>query len=387
MEEDEDLNNQIADIAIEASRDEKKTPQASNATCVERPASHAVDLVDTQDRHSNSKHPDVSSSGVAMSVSIAAPKGSSFSSSADELSRQKLHPLQLKAIVLKCAEKLSSDECFPSSLREKFSKGLFAFTNEDAVELWSKLRKVIDNFNGDAEKFYSGFFSLLVVNVLPSKFDESFVTNTLMSEVANILLNHLSGAENLNLTNKEPEPLLAKEEKILQYLAGFILHKLYSQFRYSGKGRNTCQQIISILHACKVESDDTQTLINARDGGVLWKVNKQIERVFLQSELLFRARTASFKAKLACEDLVEEILKDSSVLSNYNNICLNANLKISKEVSLDLLEHMVTIYFRVRTFSYAKDIREKHKVAKKQVKKRSLRTEIKKSSSSTDKGH
>ena len=157
-----------------------------------------------------------------MSVSTAAPKGSSLSSSADELSRQKLHPLQLKAIVLKYAEKLSSDECFPSSLRDKFSKGFFTFTTEDAVELWSKLRKVIDNFNGDAEKSYSGFFSSLVVNVLPSNFDKSFLTNTLMSEVANFLLNHLSGAENLNVTKKEPKPLSATEEKSLQYLPGFI---------------------------------------------------------------------------------------------------------------------------------------------------------------------
>ena len=241
--------------------------------------------------------------------------------------------------------------------REIF-EGVLRF-HEDAVESWSKLPKVIDNFNGDAEKFCSGFFSLLVVNVLPSKFDEPFVTNTLMSEVANLLLNHLSGVEDLDVS-KDPEPLSAKEEKSLQYLAGFILHKLYSKFLYSGKGRSTCQQIISVLQGCKVESDDTQTLINVRDRGGLWRVNKQIERVFLQSELLFRARTVSFKTKLACEDLVEEILKDPSVLSNYNNVCLNASLEISKEVSFDLLEHLVTIYFRVRTFSYAKDIREKH---------------------------
>ena len=100
--------------------------------------------------------------------------------------------------------------------------------------------------------------------------------------------------------------------------------------------------------------------------------------------MLFHARTASFKTKLACEDLVSEILKDHSVLSNNNDICLNASLKISKEVSMDLLEHMMTIYFRVRTFSFAKDIREKHTISKKLAKKRSLRTEIKKSGSSTD---
>lgn len=162
---------------------------------------------------------------------------------------------------------------FPSSLREKFLKELFTFTNDDAVQLWSKLRGVIDSFKGDAEKMYSGFFSLLVVNVLPSKFEETFVTNTLMSEVAILLLSHLSGVENLDGT-KEPESLSVKEEESLQYLAGFILHKLYSKFLYSTKGRSTYQQIISILQACKVESDDTQTLINARDRGGLWRVNK-----------------------------------------------------------------------------------------------------------------
>ena len=57
------------------------------------------------------------------------------------------------------------------------------------------------------------------------------------------------------------------------------------------------------------------------------------------------------------------------------------------QVSLNLLEHVLTLFVKVRTFSYAKDIKEKHKVAKKQTKKRSLRTEIKQASSSLELGH
>ena len=45
---------------------------------------------------------------------------------------------------------------------------------------------------------------------------------------------------------------------------------------------------------------------------------------------------------------------------------------------------MLTLFVRVRSFSYA---REKHKAAKKLSRKRSLRTEIKKASSSTESGH
>ena len=64
-----------------------------------------------------------------------------------------------------------------------------------------------------------------MVNAVPAKFDESFVTNTLMSEVENLLLNHLSGAENLDVTKKEPEPFLSeKGKKNLQYLVSFYIN-------------------------------------------------------------------------------------------------------------------------------------------------------------------
>ena len=138
-------------------------------------------------RHFNSKH------GKVEAPSINNPSSLSLSSSTEKTSLRKLHPLQLKAIVLKCAEKVFSDECFPPSFRQKFAKESFSFTNDDAIELWSKLRNIVDSFKGDAEKFYSGFYSLLVDNVLPSKFDETPDTNALMAEVTTRLLIHLSG--------------------------------------------------------------------------------------------------------------------------------------------------------------------------------------------------
>ena len=119
LEEDEDLNNQIADIATEVSRDEEN-PAGFKCNVCGKACKSRRGLT----RHSNAKHPDVSSSsGVTMSASTAAPKGSSSSSSADELSREKLHPPQLKAIVLKCAEKLSSDDVFHQVCERNFRRG------------------------------------------------------------------------------------------------------------------------------------------------------------------------------------------------------------------------------------------------------------------------
>ena len=59
---------------------------------------------------------------------------------------------------------------------------------------------------------------------------------------------------------------------------------------------------------------------------------------------------------------------------------------LDKEIRFNLLEEMIMLFIRVRTFSFAKDVRERHKVSKKESRKYSLRTEIKKSCSNTGGG-
>ena len=60
---------------------------------------------------------------------------------------------------------------------------------------------------------------------------------------------------------------------------------------------------------------------------------------------------------------------------------------MNEELTLNLLESMLHLFVKVRMFSFARDIKEKHKVKNKKTKARSLRTEIKKSSSSKDFNH
>ena len=55
----------------------------------------------------------------------------------------------------------------------------------------------MEDFSGDAEKFYSGFYGLLLDNLLPSKFEDETVTNILMIEAANHILIHLSGGSDI----------------------------------------------------------------------------------------------------------------------------------------------------------------------------------------------
>lgn len=328
-------------------------------------------------RHCNSKHASVTLQDSATSSSL----------SKEEEIMKKLHPLALKVIVKNCANLCLNDLCLPEATRCVFST--FSFTNDDAVELWNNFKDIIEKYHG-AEKFYTTFYGLLAENLLPSKFEDATLSNILLTEVANHMLIHLSGVnKDVVLGNIEvASPISEKELNSLQYLAGFIIHKLHSKFRFSKTSSSDYnKQCISILQACKVESDDSQTLVNIRDRGGLWKVNKKIQDVFLQCEQIFRSKTSNFTTTLVCKDMVKEMLSNCSVLSNFKSVCYGVDPKVSKEISMNLLEHVLTLFTKVRTFSYAKDIREKHKVAKKSSKKRSLRTEIKKSSTSTDMGH
>lgn len=305
---------------------------------------------------------------------------------------EKLTTLKLKNIIEKSAVIVSSDLCLPSSKRLLFEN--FSLSDEELDVLIVKLKPVVNKFSGDREKFYAEFYGLLIKNLLPSKFDNISISNILMTEVANHILVYLLNDEEHTTSpslysSKQVNGISDKENKCLQYISGYIVRKLHNKFRMSDgyKSNEFNIQCVSILKSVKIESDESQTLVNARDRGGLWRVNRNMQEIFLQCECIFRSQTSHFSTKLVCSELVDAMLKNSVILSNYRSICHAIEPKVSKEISFNLLEQMLTLFVRVRTFSFAKDIREKHKAIKRSVKKRSLRTEIKQSSSSTEGGH
>ena len=270
-------------------------------------------------RHKNATHKHASATESSPLVGSAI----------DENAVKKLHPLQLKVMVIKSAETLSKDFCYPEETRNFFSE--FSFTTDESYDLWCKITGIIDSFNGDAEKFYSSFYSLFMDNLLPEKLERTD-TYTLLAEVANHVLIHLSGTNIGTIEQKTEIPSMPdKELKSLQYLSGFILHKLHSKFRFS-KNCNTDfnKQCILILQACKLENDVTQTLVNSRDRGGLWKVNKKIQDIFLNCEIIFRSNTANFTTLLICKDLVDKMMKNIIIVSNFNSICSAIDPKVQK---------------------------------------------------------
>ena len=171
-------------------------------------------------------------------------------------------------------------------------------------------------------------------------------------------------------------------------MAGYVIRTVYTKVRFHKDCNNLYnKQCAAILLKCKDENNVQQPLIDARDRGGLWRLCVNMQKVFRYCEEIFRLHTLNV-SKIIAKDLIKEMVSDFRILSYFRNVYSSVDPKVSKEVSLNLLEHIVGLYVRVRSFSHAKDVKERYKLSKNITKQKALRKEIKKKSSTTDgEGH
>lgn len=184
-----------------------------------------------------------------------------------------------------------------------------------------------------------------------------------------------------------------KEKSIIAYLSGYVVGTLYRRIRFSKKNKEFYHyQALSYLMECKlVDGSETDTshqkFVDIKNRGGLWKVKKDVLGIFIMAERFFLTATKDFVRKIDAGHIVASLLENSYVLSCFNIIRRGSEHEIKKEIALNVLEDMLTLYIRVRAHSYARDKQEAHKISKSLTKSKSLRTEIKKKSSSLDTGH
>ena len=91
----------------------------------------------------------------------------------------------------------------------------------------------------------------------------------------------------------------------------------------------------------------------------MWKVNKEMQGIFIECEKIFHARTSTFQRSIDSTSLVSEMLQNCHLVSSYKLICYGVEPKVPDEICFNILEKMLMLFMRVRTFSYSKDIHEK----------------------------
>lgn len=105
----------------------------------------------------------------------------------------------------------------------------------------------------------------------------------------------------------------------------------------------------------------------------------------MKAEQYFRRFTSTpGLTRVDITGIAQEATTDCDVLSNYNLFFAEAELEPDKHVEKDVLHNIVSLYVRVRAFSFAKDIIQQYKIKSKQTKAKSLRKEISQSCQETE---
>lgn len=342
-------------------------------------------------RHTNSKH-----SNLVPDIASSSTTEKSLSPSKEP--EQILHPLKLKKFLQESAEKLAVDECYPHEIMAEF-KNYQVGSPEDVVATYGYIRQVIKEFNGDAEKFYPKFYKCINENhnIFPGL--SRYCSILLGYEVANNVLAHLSGCTFNNdvvTFTHDSKNLTLKERSIVCYLGGYVFSTIYKRIRFSKKSRDSAfhQQCLAILLAGKCDNDDQDLVdhelvnIHCRNGS-LWKVTKDTLTIFLITETIFLDFTVKQKKgkHLDSKEIVSYLMKNCSIVNSYSKVRNNCSCEIKNEIALNLLEDLLMLYIRLRTFSFVKQKHQLHKLKTHKNKSKSLRTEIKKKSMSLDQGH
>ena len=187
----------------------------------------------------------------------------------------------------------------------------------------------------------------------------------------------------LSFDDASSKCLSEKEIAIISYLSGYIFETFYRRIRNSKSGHFGsvyCQQCLSFLIAGKCDGESISIVllehrhVQLLDRGGLWRVKSDVTSIFEVAERYFKCAT------IDCQIIVSSLMTNLTVLTHAPAIRSKSSDLIKKEIALNLLEDLLTLYKRVRSFSFASDQQQAFKIRQAKLKSRSLRAALKRTS-------
>ena len=277
-----------------------------------------------------------------------------------------------------------ANNCYPEIIKTELEKYNFKNISEDLLSIVSCTFKKFKK-NGDMEKLYSSMFPEIVLRAhdyLP-QFSRDTAT-LLLSKLADklIALQKECNAKCGDADNNTQEPLLLneKEKHGLHYIGGYVFHKLYRNLKNSTSWREkSCQMSMSCLRAGRSNKvSDENSLLNKLNRGNLWEINEATEIIFLKTETYFRSLTSAKGLRnIDIEQILTKSLKDVEIKASFNKILEEADTKVMPDIAKNMLFNIISLYVRVRSFSKARSILEKHRIKEQSTKAKALRKNIK----------
>ena len=244
------------------------------------------------------------------------------------------------------------------------------------------------------EKYYASFYTHIVNDP-----EEKFKLENTPMKYMRVLLMKLCDAlwhNGLKLSSKDLSDSTAvtsqgisdKEIESLQYLGGYVLHKLHSRLKRSKDSSSPgSQQGMSLLEAGRGQYAVGSFLDELNRGG-LWQISPTSQKLFLLTEKYFRIKVSDNKKqrKINIEPLVFDLMKFSYIQDFLKEMCTQSDIPISAEIGQQVLKSVLTLYLQVRAFSFARDVVAKFRISKAKTGEKGLRKSLKRDSEESKNG-
>ena len=264
---------------------------------------------------------------------------------------------KLKVIIKDSLIKLSIDSCFSDKVRDVFK----SFKIEESEEGPADIMCVVQNCKGNPELFFNDIFKCCSSsNYFTEKLGQCLGA-LLIQDVSLHLMKHLS--DNTQEVNNSKKISMTEKERFgLQYLGGYVSHRIHKKLRNSKEWHSQYStSCMAILRAGKCDSDDTQILVNVKNRGGLWWLTDNAQKLFENVEDLFRQSTSVFKTKIQYDQLTLQILEDPIINAHYINMVDSADIKVVDETLNNFLGMIIGLYVRVRCHS-CKKLKTKYQI-------------------------
>ena len=275
-------------------------------------------------RHKNSKHPTIK--------------------------KDKLHPATYKKFVNDAACKLSQDDCYSDDTKQQLSS--FKWTLDQAIESFQHIKTIVTDYNGNAEKFYPLFFDIYCSKPLFPSLSRKcgrILGIHVSSHIVSHLNSSLSSLSSSSNTSSSSTPKVIrfteKEKNIIFYLSGYVFHTVFTKLkRASNKLNCTTKQMY-------LDEDDevirsNEKLVNVKDRGGLWKMDKCVIGIFEECEEYFRINVVDKDAttNIDANSMVDDLLKNTSILasmSTLRNKCSQVVMKNRPSICYKIFSHYI----------------------------------------------
>ena len=298
----------------------------------------------------------------------------------------------MKNLLETACKKVASDDCYPKEMTECLMT--HSFTDSEVEDVYDKTKEVIESFQpSNIEEFAPKFCKCFDVDD-PIRNIDPIYARVVAFELAVLIISHItasssSSSNNIMVFKHSSADFTDKERSIIYYLSGYVLGTFYRRLRFQKKSyggdENHKKQCLMFLSAGKSEESiaslPEQRLVSARNRGGLWYVQFDVFEIFCTVESKFREFTKQCSTSIDSKKIVLLVTGDSrcvEYLSKWKALLEN---EIENEIVSNLLEDLIHLYVKVRTFSMVKSKQQELLIASKSKKsKMSLRTELKKGS-------